>query len=245
MILIFSHSRLPAFNLAAEEYLFSGHQDEIMFVYVNEPSVIIGCNQAIRNEVDTTFCRDNNIVVVRRMSGGGAVYHDRGNLNFCLIHNNTTGKFALDDAFLKPVTEVLEKMEVPVTVGKRKDLWLQNEYKVSGTASHFSKDRVLQHGTLLYDTRLDLLEHALASPDADENVRAIPSVRSRVKNLRGWFEEQGLVTMDSEVFFETFVNRLCSYYGLDKAMGFDEKEIKAITELAKQKYSSESWTNKK
>jgi len=92
MTIIHSHSNSSSFNLAAEEYLFSERQDDILFLYVNEPSVIIGSNQVIRNEVNLNFCAENNIRVVRRMSGGGAVYHDLGNLNYCFITNKTEGK---------------------------------------------------------------------------------------------------------------------------------------------------------
>ena len=89
MQIIHSTFNSPTFNLAAEEYLFFERQDDLLFLYVNEPSVVIGCNQAIRNEVDLKFCEQNEIQVVRRMSGGGAVFHDLGNLNFCFISNKS------------------------------------------------------------------------------------------------------------------------------------------------------------
>ena len=125
MQIIHSTFNSPTFNLAAEEYLFFERQDDLLFLYVNEPSVVIGCNQAIRNEVDLKFCEQNEIQVVRRMSGGGAVFHDLGNLNFCFISNKTEGKSALNDDFLKPIVDVLTDLGVPVAVGKRKDLWLK------------------------------------------------------------------------------------------------------------------------
>lgn len=245
MQIIHSTSNSPTFNLAAEEYLFAECQDDLLFLYVNEPSVIIGCNQAIRNEVDMDFCAQNETRIVRRMSGGGAVFHDLGNLNFCFISNKTEGKSALNDDFLKPIVDVLTDLGIPVAVGKRKDLWLQHEYKITGTASHVAKNRELHHGTLLYDTNLEMLESSLSSKQKDERVKAIASVRSTVKNLRTWFEEQGQFTLEANEFFEFLIRKLQQYYQLESIFGLLEQEISQIEILAQTKYSSEDWTNKK
>ena len=134
MQIIKSTSTSPTFNLSTEEYLFSQSQEEFLFLYVNEPSVIIGCNQAILNEVNIDFCNTNGIQVVRRISGGGAVYHDLGNLNYCFMSNKTNEKSALNPDFLDPIVEVLMALGISVEIGKRKDLWLPGGYKVSGTA---------------------------------------------------------------------------------------------------------------
>ena len=245
MILLFSTSNSPTFNLAAEEYLFSERTDDLLFLYVNDPSVIIGCNQAIRNEVDLEFCAQNEVRIVRRMSGGGAVFHDLGNLNFCFISNKTEGKSSLNDDFLHPILAVLTDLGVPVEIGKRKDLWLQSEYKITGTASHVAKNRELHHGTLLYDTNLEMLGKALSSSQKDECVKAIASVRSTVKNLRTWFEEQGQFTLDANEFFEFLIRKLQQYYQLENVAGLSENEALQIETLAVTKYSSKDWTNKK
>jgi lipoate-protein ligase A len=245
MTIIHSTSTSPTFNLAAEEYLFMERQDDLLFLYVNEPSVIIGCNQAIRNEVDLEFCTENEIPVVRRMSGGGAVFHDLGNLNFCFISNKSEGKSSLNDDFLKPIVEILTDLGIPIQIGKRKDLWLASEYKITGTASHVAKNRELHHGTLLYDTNLEMLEKTLSSKENDATVKAIASVRSTVKNLRTWFEEQGQYTLEANVFFEFLVEKLKMYYELENACSLIDNETLQIKILAKTKYSSEEWTYKK
>lgn len=245
MQIIHSTSNSPTFNLAAEEYLFSERADDLLFLYVNDSSVIIGCNQAIRNEVDLEFCKENEIQIVRRMSGGGAVFHDSGNLNFCFISNRTDGKSSLSDKFLRPIVEVLTDLGVPVAVGKRKDLWLQNEYKITGTASHVAKNRELHHGTLLYDVDLEMLEKALSCGQKDENVKAIASVRSTVKNMRTWFEDQGQFTLDANGFFKFIIQKLQQYYELVSVLNLSELEINQIDTLSKTKYSLDEWTFKK
>jgi len=245
MQIIHSTSTSPTFNLAAEEYLFAERQDDLLFLYVNEPSVIIGCNQAIRNEVDLDFCKNNEITIVRRMSGGGAVFHDLGNLNFCFISNKTEGKSLLNADFLQPIVEVLTNLGVPVEIGKRKDLWLQSGYKITGTASHVAKNRELHHGTLLYDTNLEMLEKSLSSNQKDESVKAIASVSSTVKNLRTWFEEQGLFPLESNEFFEFLIIKLQMNLHVDVILSLSDNEIAQIEILEKAKYCTPEWTFKK
>jgi len=245
MIIIQSQSTSPTFNLAAEEFLFSERQDDMLFLYVNEPSVIIGCNQAVRNEVDLEFCKENNIQVMRRMSGGGAVFHDLGNLNFSFISNKIEGKSSLKDDFLKPIVEILTALGIPVEIGKRKDIWLQNEYKITGTASHVARNRELHHGTLLYDTNLEMLEAALNPKQIDEPVKAIASVRSAVKNLKTHFEEQGQPALSSTDFFQVIVRNLLEYYKLKTVLSFSNNDIEKIHDIKKNRYDSDDWTYKK
>ena len=245
MQIIYSTSNSPTFNLAAEEFLFTERQDDLLFMYVNNPSVIIGSNQAIRNEVDLEFCALNKIQVVRRMSGGGAVYHDEGNLNYCFISNKMANKPVLSSDFVLPIVEVLSALGIPVTIGKRKDLWLTGEFKISGTASHIGKMRELHHGTLLYDANLDALENALRSKTVDATLKAIPSVRSTVKNLRTWFEERGQFTLSATDFFKFLAQKLTVYFQQEAYAALTSIETDRISELAEKKYMSEEWTYKK
>lgn len=245
MLIIHSTSTSPTFNLATEEYLLTKWQDDLLFFYVNQPSVIIGCNQAIRNEVNLDYCAENNLQVIRRMSGGGAVFHDFGNLNFCFISNKTKKKSSLGNEFILPIVDVLTDMGVSVEIGKRKDLWLERKYKISGTASHVTKNRELHHGTLLYDTNLQILENALNPHSKDESVNAIVSVPSIVKNLRTHFEEQGLVTLSSIDFFSFFKFKLSDIFKSRIESFLSKNEIVIIQSLFEKKYISQDWTYKK
>lgn len=245
MNILFSPSHIPAFNLAAEEYLFFQKEEDVLLLYVNDPSVIIGNNQAIRNEVNLEFCNENQIAVIRRMSGGGAVYHDSGNLNYCFISNKVEGRSALSDDFLTPVVAVLAELGLPVTVGRRKDLWLDKTYKISGTASHVGKTRELHHGTLLYDANLERLETALHPKTVDTTIKAIPSVRSTVKNMRTWLVEQGNSTLEQEAFFALLTEKFQYLLQVETLINFSNDELSAIHALANTKYVSEEWTFRK
>lgn len=245
MQIIRSSSTTPGFNLAAEEYIFSQRQDEILFLYVNSPCVVIGCNQALLSEADTDYCSAYHISLFRRMSGGGAVYHDEGNLNYCFVKNRIPGKFPLGAEFLHPIVEILETLEISVQLGARKDLWLPDGYKISGTASHVGKFRELHHGTLLYDSDLEKLQKAL-SPKPLENIsRAIASVPGQVKNIRKFLSEQNLEAPDALTFFQQFTQKLLDFYDQKCLSFFTEKEMELIQRLKDNTYESVEWTFKK
>src|SRR5690554_7198653 len=196
MKMIVSPSTTSAFNLAAEQFLFSKKGEDYLLLYLNDPSVIIGSNQAVLNEVNIDFCIDNNIRIIRRMSGGGAVYHDSGNFNFAFIRDQRDAP--LSAAFLEPVVKVLHRMNIPVAVGKRKDLWL-NGFKISGTASHLSKGRELHHGTLLYNTDIKMLWGALTSENRNLIKKATQSVISPVENIHDYLHEKNGNSPDTEM----------------------------------------------
>lgn len=238
MNIIVSPSTTPAFNLAAEEHLFSRKGENFLWLYVNEPSVIIGSNQAVMNEVDPDFCIEHDIRIIRRMSGGGAVYHDEGNLNYSFIHDSTGAP--LSTRFLEPVVVVLHKLGIPVVIGKRKDLWLEGR-KISGTASHISRGRELHHGTLLYDADLEVLQRALTSENGHLIKKATASVSSPVRNIRSYLLEQQGRADDVTAFLEALTRKLLEYYGLKELTMFKREDMAEIEELQKKKYTQRDW----
>lgn len=238
MNIVFSPSTIPSFNLSAEEYLFKKDGESYLLIYKNDPSVIIGSNQAVNNEVDIDYCIDNDITIIRRLSGGGAVYHDDGNINYSFIHDKTGAP--LSAQFLEPIVDVLHSMEIPVEVGKRKDIWLEG-YKISGTASHVSKGRELHHGTLLYHSDLIKLENALSSKQKDITKKATASVPSPVINIHTYlFKKKGDAPKGS-VFFDSLINKLLHYFNRTELTILHEDDIKAIEELKKSKYTQRDW----
>ncbi len=238
MKMIVSPSTTSAFNLAAEESLFTKKGEDYLLLYLNDPSVIIGSNQAVMNEVDIDFCIDNNIRIIRRMSGGGAVYHDRGNFNFAFIHDKRDAP--LSAAFLEPVVTVLHKMNIAVTIGKRKDLWLDG-FKISGTASHISGGRELHHGTLLYDTNLQMLQRALTTDKRGMMKKATASVPSPVINIRSYLSSTRGEAPDRRIFFNDFSSELLSLVGSKELTVLPPSEIVNIEALQKSKYIQRSW----
>lgn len=244
MKIILSHSHTPYFNLAAEDYLFSAYEGDFLLFYVNERSVIVGANQVLANEVNIDFCNENAINVARRMSGGGTVFHDAGNLNYCFIADKKPEKAAMDTDFLKPVVEVLKQLNIEAHVGKRKDLWLPAGFKISGTASHISKNRILFHGTLLYDTQLDMLQNALTVKLKNTGLKGIASVPSPVKNIKKYLTESGQSAQDKEAFFDDFIESMADYFQSKREI-LNTVDLTVIQKLAENKYLKEEWIYRK
>ncbi len=231
MIIIQSNSNSTGLNLSIEDYLFTQRKEEFLFLYVNEPSVVMGHNQRLLSEVNSQFCAENNIPVYRRMSGGGTVFHDLGNLNYCFISNRIEGDSPLNDHFLQVIVDVLKDLHIEAHIGKRKDLWLPGGYKISGTASHITKKRELHHGTLLYDTNLDKLEKSLSSQAEKSEISKVASVHSPVKNIRAYLVDQKYMDQEACVFFRLVTDKLLHLYSLGSVAGLSDEEMSLIKPL--------------
>ncbi len=179
------HSRLePALNLGLEEALFRAPGAETrLLLWRNGPCVVVGRHQNAWAEANLEFLQARGVSLLRRISGGGAVWHDPGNLNYSLIQPRTEGDAALDWSALDPVLAALRRLGLPAKFGPRHEL-LAGGGKISGTAQHVSRGRRLVHGTLLYRADLAALDQALHPAVTDTfSTRAAASVRSRVVNL--------------------------------------------------------------
>lgn len=173
----------PYFNLAAEEYLLKQTQDDIFMLWQNEDSVIVGRYQNSLAEVDIDYIEANHIKVARRITGGGAVFHDLGNLNFTFIRNIQPEEKTIDfRRYLNPIVEALQELGVPAEFSGRNDLTIEGR-KISGNAMTFYQNRVLEHGTLLFSTIPDHLSAALKVDPSKFSDKAVQSVRSRVTNI--------------------------------------------------------------
>lgn len=189
----------PYYNLAVEEYLFQNADDDVFMLWQNEPSVIAGKNQNIYAEVDIDYAKKNGINLCRRITGGGAVYHDLGNINYTFISTRGDTK-ALDfEFFTRPIRNALLQLGVECEVGARNDIECQGG-KFSGNAQHYEKGRILHHGTLLFNTDFGVMEAVLKVDKEKLAYRAVKSCRSRVVNLIGLLKE--------EISLDSFISRI-------------------------------------
>ena len=174
------------FNLAAEEYLLKKKKDNFFMMWQSVPSVVIGKHQSVRKEVDEKYIHENNILLARRFSGGGAVYHDEGNLNLSFMETVERPDF---EYYLQQTVDFLESLGIVAYTDKRMGIYVDDR-KVSGSAQCIHKNRVMYHCTLLYSANLQALDAALCGRSDGEDLlpssrvlRAVPSVRSAVANI--------------------------------------------------------------
>ena len=179
MFVYHSNSLNPFFNIAAEEFFFKKKTSDFFLLYRNNDAVIIGKHQNAFAEANLQEIHKNNIPVIRRLSGGGTVYHDHGNINFTFIVNKK-GKHIVDfKEHMQPIFELLLDMGIDVKFSKRNDLFIDKN-KISGNAEHVVRNRVLHHGTLLFNSKLSSLKNMLHVDDKLYKSKAIKSVKSPV-----------------------------------------------------------------
>lgn len=240
MLQIINQSTDPALNLAVEEYFLkrTDLKDDLFLLWRNEPTIVIGKNQNIYQELNFDYVKEHGIRVVRRLSGGGAVYHDRGNLNFTVIKTDSSLQKNDFTYFLEPVVKGLRKMGVPVSFSGRNDLVADGK-KVSGNAQYFWRDRILHHGTLLFDSDLEVLSLALMPEPAKFTSKGVDSVRSRVGTIASFLP----IGMNMEQFQKNVEAAYQQEYGGK----FRRREIlpeewSEIEKLAEEKYRTWEWT---
>ena len=226
----------PARNLAAEEFLLRSRKEDFVMFYVNAPSVIVGKHQNVFREVNLAFAARRGIPVVRRLTGGGTVYHDRGNLNFSFILSGEQGKLVDFARYIRPVTEFLQSLGVPAVTDDRNNILIGGK-KISGNAEHIFKERVLHHGTLLFDSVLADLEEALQPNPGEVQDKAIRSRTSRVTNIKRHLQKE----MTLEEMREGLKAWCLDYFSPCRTFSFTEEEVMEIDRLAQEKYASWEW----
>lgn len=227
----------PCVNLATEEYLLrdAERKEDILLLWRNHHTIVVGRHQLTLQEVDSEYVREQSITVVRRITGGGAVYHDMGNVNFSFItHAKDAARLTLE-RFTKPVAEVLKSMGLNAETTGRNDITVDGA-KVSGNAQHLHRNRILHHGTLLFDANLSVLGKALKVHPAKLISKGIRSVQSRVTNILPCLPEP----MTVEAFMTRVAEALAS--GNARHLILTEADHAAIRALADKKYRTHQWT---
>ncbi|WP_461209106.1 lipoate--protein ligase [Desulfocurvus sp. DL9XJH121] len=225
----------PAFNLAAEEWLFANTDRDVFMLWRNAPAVIVGRNQNTLSQIDEEFVRQRGIPVIRRLTGGGAVFHDLGNVNFTFISLARGGPDLDFGRFTEPILAALRAMGAPCEFDGRNDLVMDGR-KFSGNAQHVAGGRVLHHGTLLFSAEIADLSGALRVDPEKYRDKAVQSVAKRVTNIASHLPEP----MD----VETFITRLMALVSEDAAGGdlsLAPGETGAIDALAEARYRTWDW----
>lgn len=231
MKIIKNGSTDPYFNLACEEYLIDNSKEDIFMLWRNSPSVIIGRNQNAYGEINESYCKEQGIKVVRRLTGGGAVFHDLGNVNYTFV-TDSDKTAALDfERFCRPIISSIEKLGVKANLSGRNDI-MANGKKISGTAQCVRNNRLMHHGCILYCTDLSSVENALKVNEEKMQSKGIKSIRSRVANLSDLIENAPNV--------ESFIDYIESE-SKGEITELSESEKSAIEKIAKDKYMTWEW----
>ncbi len=227
-------------NLALEEHVLRTRvtNDDLLLFYINAPAIIIGRNQNTIEEINSDVVDARGIRVVRRISGGGAVYHDLGNLNFSFMTRDVNARFNRYDLFNKPVVEVLRELGVPAEIGGRNDI-LADGRKISGNAQFATAGRMFSHGTLLLDSNLDDVTAALKPKPGKVESKGVKSIRSRVANIAEFLRQPIAVTELRDRILERIFGSRDRM--LIPSLAIDAGDWVAVHELVERRYGSWSW----
>ncbi|WP_430932425.1 lipoate--protein ligase family protein [Saccharicrinis sp. 156] len=235
MRIILSQKTDPFQNLATEEYLLKNFSEDIFFLYINSKSIIVGKHQNALAEVNFKFVTENEIPVVRRLSGGGTVFHDPGNINFCFITSGVKGELVNFKKYTTPIVEFLKSIGVDAHFGGRNDILIEG-CKISGNACHVFKNKVMHHGTLLFNSQLGSLTQSLKNDPLKFKDKAVKSVRSKVTNIHDHLGQP----RDVDVFVRELSEYIILNYNCD-AYTLTERDNEKINELVETKFNTWEW----
>ncbi len=225
----------PFINLATEEYLvrhLNCSQDSYLFLYINEPCIVLGKNQSIYREVNFDFIRNNKLKLCRRISGGGTVYQDEGNLNFAFITSFSNERVNNYAYFNRLIIDALSKAGLKTTADTRNNILFNNK-KISGNAQFTDRKNMISHGTLLFDADLDNLRSALKENPFSIETKAPRSVSSSVTNMKG-----SMANIESTGHLKQFIEAFAQAQG---TLTLTDGEWDIIQKTARDKFESFEW----
>ncbi len=236
MYIVKQESNDPYFNLAVEEYLLDHFDEEIIMLWRNDHTVVVGKNQNTIEEINQKYVEEHGIKVVRRLTGGGAVFHDMGNVNYSIIQKYDDALFSNYEYFTKTIRDFLQSLGVDARLSGRNDLLIDGR-KFSGNAQCVRNGKVMHHGTLMFRSQVKDISGALTPNKQKIESKGIKSVKSHVTNISSH--------METDMSVDDFFQKLYDYY-LDlsddaKPYAFTEADRAAIQKLADDKYSTWEW----
>ena len=233
---ILSETTDPYFNIATEEFILRNIDDDVFYLYRNAPSIIIGKNQNTLSEINYDYIVAHDIPVVRRQSGGGAVFHDLGNLNFCFITKYSTKTDVSFESFTLPILEVLRDLGIDAQFTGRNDLSIDGK-KISGNAQFHFKNRILHHGTLLFSSNITDLSAALKVKPYKLKKKGIKSVGSRVTNISSHL----VAPLTIEQFIQHITDHMKDSERIQDKYTLSTADQAKIAKLVHDKYGTWDW----
>ena len=236
MINIVRNDTDPFFNIAAEEYIFKNIPEDIFMVWNNEEVVVVGKHQNAFSEIDQKYVKENNIPVIRRITGGGTVFHDDGNLNYSLIfHKNKNAQIDYQRN-TNAIIEALKGLGLNAALQDKSNITVDG-IKVSGNSEHLFKNRILHHGTLLFSSDINRLEKIKGNKLDSYSDKAVKSIRKEVVNISDILEKK----MSFNEFSDYIRNFLTEYYKPSKSISLNSQDKAEINKLIEGKYSKWDW----
>ncbi len=236
MLCIYHTSTDPYFNIATDEYILKELEEDCFMLWRNDNAIIVGQYQNTLAEINYDFVKEHKIAVVRRISGGGAVYHDLGNLNFSFTQTGKDANLSDFEKFTRPIIEVIRSLGVDARFEGKNDLMIDGK-KFSGNAAHIHKNKILHHGTILFSSEMRNVSGALRINPAKYIDKAIKSIPKRVTNVSAHLKEP----VSLETFTEMLMNHVLTTYPNTRLYAFTEADKRKIQKLRDEKYATHEW----
>lgn len=236
MLCIYHESTDPYFNVATDEYILKYIEEDCFMLWRNDKAIIVGQYQNTLAEINYDYVKEHQIAVVRRISGGGAVYHDLGNLNFSFTQQVKNANLSDFEKFTRPIVQVLQSLGADARFEGKNDLMIDGK-KIAGNAAHIHKNKILHHGCLLFASKIRDVSEALRINPVKYTDRAIKSVPKRVTNISDHLKTP--ISLDE--FTKKLMTHVLATYTNARLYEFTEEDIRQIKKLRDEKYATHEW----
>lgn len=236
MLCIYHESTDPYFNVATDEYILKYIEEDCFMLWRNDNAIIVGQYQNTLSEINYEYVQEHNIAIVRRISGGGAVYHDLGNLNFSFTKAEKDSNLSNFEKFTRPIVEVIRSLGGNATFEGKNDLMIEGK-KIAGNAAHIYKNKILHHGCLLFSSEMKNVSEALKINPVKYQDKGIKSIPKRVTNI----SEHLTTQVSLEEFTKKLMDHVLTTFPGARLYKFTEEDNKKIRQLRDEKYATHQW----